>query len=244
MDLKIKDVAELLSVSETTIRRWVKDRKIPVYQLNQQYRFSRNEIEDWMMKCKINLTKNDTFPFKEELASSSEEKLSDNTVAGNRLGSQQFSLYRSMYKGDVIKDATASNKKQLIREIIQKVACQLSLDEDLITELLLDREALMSTAINSGIAVPHPRETVLKTLGSDAIITVFLEKPIDYGALDGLPVHTLFFLFSSSDKTHLHLLSKLAHLCNLQQALNFFVTRPSRASLLAYVKEWEGSLRD
>ena len=29
MDLKIKDVAELLNVSETTVRRWLKDGKIP-----------------------------------------------------------------------------------------------------------------------------------------------------------------------------------------------------------------------
>ena len=55
MDLKIKDVAELLNVSETTIRRWLKDGKIPAYQLNHQYRFSRGEIEDWMMKCKLKL---------------------------------------------------------------------------------------------------------------------------------------------------------------------------------------------
>ena len=34
MDLKIKDVAELLSVSETTIRRWVTEGKIPVYRLH------------------------------------------------------------------------------------------------------------------------------------------------------------------------------------------------------------------
>ena len=53
MDLKIKDVAELLSVSETTIRRWVNDGKIPAYRLQQQYRFSRSEIENWMVSCRL-----------------------------------------------------------------------------------------------------------------------------------------------------------------------------------------------
>ena len=56
MDLKIKDVAELLSVSETTIRRWLTEGKIPAYRINHQYRFSRLEIEDWMMGCKLNTT--------------------------------------------------------------------------------------------------------------------------------------------------------------------------------------------
>ncbi len=41
MDLKQKDVAELLNVSESTIKRWVADGKIPYYRLNNQYRFSQ-----------------------------------------------------------------------------------------------------------------------------------------------------------------------------------------------------------
>ena len=39
MDLKIKDVAELLNVSESTIRRWISEGKIPTYRMNQHYYF-------------------------------------------------------------------------------------------------------------------------------------------------------------------------------------------------------------
>lgn len=53
MDLKIKDVADLLNVSETTIRRWLSDGKIPAYRINHQYRFNRLEIEDWVMSQKL-----------------------------------------------------------------------------------------------------------------------------------------------------------------------------------------------
>ena len=49
MDLKIGDVAELLQVSEKTIRRWLAEEKIPSYRINDQYRFSLMEIENWMM---------------------------------------------------------------------------------------------------------------------------------------------------------------------------------------------------
>ena len=52
MDLKLKDVAELLNVSEPTIRRWISDGKIPYYRLDNQLRFSRNEIESWLLSCK------------------------------------------------------------------------------------------------------------------------------------------------------------------------------------------------
>jgi excisionase family DNA binding protein len=53
MDLKIKDVADLLNVSESTIRRWIAEGKIPAYLINHQYRFSRTEIENWVMNHKL-----------------------------------------------------------------------------------------------------------------------------------------------------------------------------------------------
>ena len=239
MDLKIKDVAELLNVSETTIRRWLKDGKIPAYQLNHQYRFSRGEIEDWMMKCKLNLGKDGFSPFEEKQI----YPVVEEEPHQQRGGTQQFSLYRAMHKGGVLGDIPAKNKIQLIKTVMQKAAPRLGLDADLMSELLIDREELMSTALNSGIAVPHPRDTVLEHPGSDAIITVFPEKPIDYDALDGQPVHTLFFLFSSSDKTHLHLLSKLAHLTSQPESLEFLSRKPSTDALLAYIKEWEAKIR-
>jgi len=237
MDLKIKDVAELLNVSETTIRRWLKDGKIPAYQLNHQYRFDRGEIEDWMMKCKLKLGK-DGFSFFEE------KQIYPPVDEEPRIcsGTQQFSLYRAMFKGGVISGLPATNKQELIKAVMQQTASRLGLDAEVIAELLLDREELMSTALNSGLAVPHPRDIVLELPGSDTIITVFPKNPIEYEALDGQPVHTLFFLFSASDKTHLHLLSKLAHLGSQSSALEFFSTRPSREALLGFVREWEENI--
>ena len=115
MDLKIKDVAELLNVSETTIRRWLKDGKIPAYQLNHQYRFSRGEIEDWMMKCKLNLSKDGFSPFEEKQI----YPVVEEEPQAQRGGTQQFSLYRAMHKGGVLVDVPAKNKNQLIKTVMQ-----------------------------------------------------------------------------------------------------------------------------
>lgn len=241
MDLKIRDVAELLNVSETTVRRWLKDGKIPAYQLNHQYRFSRGEIEDWMMKCKLKLGKDGFSPFEEKQIY---PPISEQELTQHRSGTQQFGLYRAMYKGGVIVNLPANNKQELIKMVMQEASPRLGLDPDVIAELLLDRENLMPTALNSGLAVPHPRDIVLELPGSDTIITVFPENPIEYGALDGQPVHTLFFLFSASDKTHLHLLSKLAHLGSQSSALEFLASKPNQETLLAYIKEWEAKVRN
>ena len=56
MDLKIKDIVDLLQVSEKTVYRWIKEKKIPCYRINHQYRFNRSEINEWILSSKIELS--------------------------------------------------------------------------------------------------------------------------------------------------------------------------------------------
>jgi PTS system nitrogen regulatory IIA component len=106
----------------------------------------------------------------------------------------------------------------------------------------MDRERLMPTTLNHGIAVPHTRDFLLQK-SFDVVTVVYPKNPIEYGALDGKKVHTLFFLFACDDKRHLHLLAKLAHLTRLEEALKFLSDKPNKAELLAYIKEWEVKVR-
>ncbi|MDR3624400.1 MAG: PTS sugar transporter subunit IIA [Chlamydiales bacterium] len=237
MDLKIKDVSELLNVAEPVIRRWVLEGKIPAYKLNRHYRFSRSEIEDWVMKNDLNKmdeTHSDCI-LDEDL--SEEDDVSDSSV-----GLQQYSLYRAVHKGGVYLDIEGETKEEIISTVTKILAKKFNWDADVVTELLIDREHLMPTALNNGIGVPHTRDFLLDT-HFDVVAIVFLKKPIPYGALDGKPVHTLFFLFACEDKRHLHLLAKLAHLCSYPGGLQFLESRPSQQELLSYIKNWESSIK-
>jgi len=232
MDLKIKDVAEMLNVSETTIRRWLGESKIPAYRIHGQHRFSRVEIESWVMNHKNN---GDALFNRPQQAS---EELDLPAVKG---GSKQFSLYRALNKGEVFHHLPGTTKEEVIRLSTKLLSKAMNLEADILAEMLLDRERLQPTALNNGIAVPHTRDFLLSS-HHDVVAFVFPEKPIQYGALDGLPVHTLIFLFASDDKRHLHLLAKIAHLSNQQAAVNMLKTRPSKEQLLEYIKNWESSI--
>ena len=228
MDLKIKDVAELLNISETTVRRWLVDGKIPAYRLNRQYRFSRTEIEDWLMQQKLDVNLSET---------PNPEAKNEPTKANNL----QFSLYRAIYRGEVLNGVKGSTKEEIIRHTMEHMATRCALDAEVFTDLFLDRERMMPTTLGHGIGVPHTRDFLLNT-HYDVIEVVYPENPIDYGALDGKPVHILFFLFASEDRHHLNLLAKLAHLCANEKARAFFSTKPSKELLLDYIKHWESSL--
>lgn len=238
MDLKIKDVAELLQVSEKTIKRWVDDRKIPSYRINNQFRFSLIEIESWMMGWQQGDSDTALLSDGEDQIFSSFPKKEGSVQKG---GFQQFSLYRAIHKGGVYTDILGDTKEMVIRNTMESIAHTLGMDAEVLSDLLLDREELMPTALNEGIAVPHTRDFLLPG-PFDVVVVVYPEEPIDYGALDGEPVHTLFFLFSSCDKRHLHLLAKLAHLNHNEQAGRLLRQKPNKEKLLEYIRDWESKI--
>ncbi len=238
MDLKVKDVAELLNVSEKTIRRWLTAGKIPAYRLNQQIRFSRSEIENWMMGSKQGSPNREGFsPFDEQSLDLDIQDKKDASLM-QKGGPQQFSLYRAVHNGGIYTDISGDTKEEVIRSAMKIVAPRLNLDPEVLSELLLDREKLMPTAFGHGVGVPHARDFLLQQ-PKDMVVVVFPKKPLEYGALDGLPVHTLFFLFSSNDKRHLHLLAKLAHLSSDPKGLELLRSRPSETDLLNFIRQWE-----
>ncbi len=229
MDLKLTEVAELLNVSEATVRRWVSDGKIPYYRLSSQLLFSRSEVENWVLSCKQN---------KEEYASFAE----DFESGSERLGTHQFGLFRALHKGGVYDNIPGKTKEEVICNAMKRIAVDLQLDAEMVTELLLDRERLMPTALSNGVGVPHTRDFLLQE-SYDVVAVVFPKEPIEYGALDNEPVHTLFFLFACDDKRHLHLLAKLAHLSSKSENLTYFKMHPNKAQFLDYIKNWESSVK-
>lgn len=229
MDLKLKDVAEFLNVSESTIRRWLAD-GMPAYRINNQYRFNRLQIEDWVMRQRTT----ESGPFGDSAGEKPE--------GHNKGGLKQYSLYRAINKGGVLADIQGTTKEQVIRTAMKQIAIHLSLDSDVLSDLLLDRERLMPTSLNNGIAVPHTRDFLLSG-PQDVVAVGFPQEPLSYGALDGKPVHTLFFLFACNDRRHLHLLAKIAHLASQPSTVALLQSKPSKEELLAYIKDWETQIQ-
>ncbi len=222
MDLRVEDVAELLNVSVATVRHWIEEGKIPSYRLNRSYRFSRVEIEDWIVRQHLEQD--------EQPAKSAQTK-----------GSEAYSLFRALHHGGVFEKMKGEGKEQIIRSTMEQLGQRLKFDSEMVAEMLLDREAMMPTALGHGIAVPHTRDFILRG-PSDVVAIVFPDEPIDWGALDGKPVHTLFFLFALDDISHLRLLAKIAHLSSRPEMVALLHSRPPKERLLETIRDLEQTL--
>jgi len=77
---------------------------------------------------------------------------------------------------------------------------------------LLRRERIMSTGVGNGIALPH---AAAADVTDAAVLLVRLETPVDFDAIDSLPVDIVLALILPEGQTHLHLqlLAGLSRLC-------------------------------
>src|SRR5262249_49982160 len=119
-----------------------------------------------------------------------------------------------------------------------------ALDRDFLLSVLLAREALGSTAIGDGVAIPHVRNPIVLEVARPIVGLCFLAQPIDFGALDGKPVHTLFSLVSPTVRAHLHLLSRIAFLLRDARFRAALERRAGRDEILAEARRVERELRE
>jgi PTS system nitrogen regulatory IIA component len=109
----------------------------------------------------------------------------------------------------VVASLRANGKKQALQELSDRAASVSGLRAREIFDALLQRERLGSTGVGDGIAIPHGK---LPKCGRIFGIFARLERPIDFEALDGLPVDLIFLLMApeNAGADHLKALALIA----------------------------------
>jgi nitrogen PTS system EIIA component len=225
MQLSVRDVSGLLNISEKTVYRWINERKLPGYRLSGQYRFNRAELLEWATANRINVSPR---IFEEPI---------------NSIGSLP-ELSEALEAGGIFYRLAGSDKPSVLRNVVAMLRLPDKVDRDFLLQVLIAREALASTAIGDGIAIPHVRNPIVLHVPQPIVTLCFLETPIDFGALDGQPVHTLFTLVSPTVKAHLHLLSRLAFALRNPELKSLIVRQAGRDDILHAVKQGGDNLHD
>jgi nitrogen PTS system EIIA component len=108
----------------------------------------------------------------------------------------------------VVVGLRVADKAQLLRELARRAASALSLDHRTILDALQAREALGSTGLGKGFALPHAR---LDALSRNFALFVRLGRPIDFAAIDDRPVDLVILLLTPTNGSqHLATLAALS----------------------------------
>jgi PTS system nitrogen regulatory IIA component len=114
-----------------------------------------------------------------------------------------------LIKPDQVLYLRGSSKMQILQELVRRASKATGMPVQILLDALAAREALGSTGIGEGIAVPHAK---IAGLGRFFALFARLEKPINFDAIDGEPVDLVFLLLipATADKDHLAALACVA----------------------------------
>lgn len=181
--LTIEEVARYLRVSERTVYEWAQKGEIPAGKIGTVWRFKKDDIESWV---------------DERLASSKTSVPKQHKiVTENFLSPDRVVLLDYASKHDVL---------VMMSEVLAK-APQVKNSAELL-DAILKREALMSTAVGRGIAIPHVRLSSV----TDLVMAVGISKRdiLDFDAVDGNPVR-LVFMIAAANNQHDYYLQTISH---------------------------------
>jgi len=181
--LTIEEVARYLRVSERTVYEWAQKGEIPAGKIGTVWRFKKDDIESWV---------------DERLASSKTSVPKQHKIVTESfLSPDRVVLLDYASKHDVL---------VMMSEVLAK-APQVKNSAELL-DSILKREALMSTAVGRGIAIPHVRLSSV----TDLVMAVGISKRdiLDFDAVDGNPVR-LVFMIAAANNQHDYYLQTISH---------------------------------
>ena len=223
MQLTVRDVSDLFKVSEKTVYRWISQGILPAYRVNDQYRFNRAELLEWATTRKMNVS-----------AELFDEPESDATPIPG--------LVEALHAGGIFYRLGGTDKELALRSVVEHMRLPDEVDREFVLRVLLARERLQSTGIGDGIAIPHVRNPIVLHVSRPMIMLCFLDRAIDFDALDGKPVFALFSLISPTVRAHLRLLSRLAFALNDAGFKRAVLVQAARDEILGEAGRVEESL--
>jgi PTS system nitrogen regulatory IIA component len=144
-------------------------------------------------------------------------------------------------RGGVFRDIEGNTSREVLTGLIKALPPVPPVSPETLLQAVLEREALMSTGIGRGIAIPHPRNPVITAAGGQFTALASLKNPVDWNSLDGERVDTLLLIVSASAKQHLHALSEITFFSRQENFCRLLRERAPLEEILRFIREAEGS---
>ncbi len=144
---------------------------------------------------------------------------------------KEISILEFFSKRSIIFDLKAKNRDAAIKELCELAAGQEDLPEtDELYKLVVQREEIMGTGLEKGVAVPHAR---LERLRKPLVVVGRSLTGIDWNSPDGKPTNFIFLIFTpnNDDTAQIQLLASIAKMMNKGQNQQGLMQAPDREGM-------------
>lgn len=221
MKLTVSDICQMLQVDQATVYRWIQEEELPTQSVNGQPFFHRSEVLEWATLRNRR--------FSPEIFRASD-------------GLTATTLTEALSAGGIFYDVPGTDASTLLANVVARLPLPEGYDREGLAELFVAREAVASTGIGGGIAIPHPRYPVIVPGLPPSVTLCFTQQPVPFGALDGQPVTALFVTLTPNPRIHLHLLARLALASRDLGILQCLRLQQSRELIFAELDRYETAL--
>jgi PTS system nitrogen regulatory IIA component len=196
--MDLDELAHYLHRDKRELERLAARGRLPGRKVGSQWRFARAEINHWI---------------ETQLPEYSEKELTALEDRAARDRDPALLLSDLLRPASMAVPLPAATRDSVLRELVQLAeATGKVYDSGAIFTAICQREEMATTALESGVAIPHPRRPLPSALESTVVAYGKTGTGIPFGAAHG-GLSDLFFLVCCRDETtHLAVLARLSRL--------------------------------
>lgn len=194
--MDLEELARYLRRDEREVSKLASRGHLPGQKVGGQWRFARAEVTHWL---------------ETQLHQYDEAQLTALETA--HAASEEVRVSSLLSEATIAVPLPATTRKSILKELVKLAEQSWQVyDPDAILEAITQREEMASTALGSGVAIPHPHRPLPQALGESVIAFGRTASGVPFGAPQG-NLTDLFFLVCCQDyQTHLRVLTRLSRL--------------------------------
>lgn len=194
-NMTLDDLARHIGMDAREVRRMAERGALPGQMIGGQWRFNRMQMLDWLQTQMHTLTPAQIQRLEAAMADGGDDELISRLIAP-----QGIDL-----------NLPARSKASVVRELIALAErTDQVLNRNALIIALEEREALGSTALPGGLALPHPRRPLPEATTEPLICLARVPAGVPFGAPDGQLTDLFVLLLNHDDRAHLMCLARLS----------------------------------
>ncbi len=226
--MTIEELARQLGRDVRIVEKLASKGKIPGRKVNSRWEFQSAEIREWIENNYSNYSEGELAALEKSQQS---EHLDESCPVSTLLTPETIEI-----------PLQARTKRSVMERLVEVAGRTWHVwSPEIVLKATLDREDLMSTAFDEGVAIPHPRSPLPNELGESVMALGITSRGIPFGG--GRELTDVFFLVLCRDaRTHLQILARLGRLIRTPDFLAHLREAESPEEAWEFIGQTEQSL--
>ena len=196
--MNLEQLATYLQRDPREVSKLASRGHLPGHKVAGQWRFARAEINHWI---------------ETQIPDYTDQQLTALEKGHSPSDDREPLVSALLSEASMAVPLAASTRASVLKELVALAEQTWQVyDPTAILDAIRQREEMASTALPSGVAIPHPRRPLPNALGESVIAYAKTTSGIPFGAPGGTLTDMFFLVCCRDDRTHLQVLARLSRL--------------------------------